>query len=73
MTMTTKGDQRFELRSTDPNRGDTAILVHAQSPEQYREWVDNINNILQSQHDFLKAIQSPIAYQLQQQELSKES
>lgn len=71
MTMTTKGDNRFELRSTDPNRSDTSfVLVQTQSVEQYREWVDNINNILQSQHDFLKAIQSPIAYQ---KELTKES
>lgn len=62
MTMTTKGDNRFELRSTDPNRSEK-WLVQTQSVEQYREWVDNINNILQSQHDFLKAIQSPIAYQ----------
>ncbi|XP_037034473.1 kalirin isoform X5 [Bradysia coprophila] len=63
-------DNRFLLRSTDPQRQELSFVLTTQTQEQYREWVDKITNILQTQHDFLKAIQSPIAYQ---KELTKES
>lgn len=63
-------DNRFLLRSTDPQRQELSFVLTTQSSEQHREWMDTITNILQSQHDFLKAIQSPIAYQM---ELTKES
>lgn len=56
-------DNRFLLRSTDPQRQELCFVLTTQTPEQYREWVDKIDNILDKQHDFLKAIQSPIAYQ----------
>lgn len=39
------------------------------SPLRRQEWVDTITSILQTQRDFLKAIQSPIAYQ---KELTKD-
>lgn len=56
-------DNRFLLRSTDPQRQELCFVLTTQTQEQYREWVDKIDNILDKQHDFLKAIQSPIAYQ----------
>ncbi|OXU29114.1 hypothetical protein TSAR_004898 [Trichomalopsis sarcophagae] len=39
------------------------------NPLRRQEWVDTITSILQTQRDFLKAIQSPIAYQ---KELTKD-
>lgn len=47
-----------------------AFVCHALSPEATNEWVETIKQILQSQRDFLKAIQSPIKYQNEQQRLS---
>lgn len=63
-------DNRFLLRSTDPQRQELCFVLTTQTPEQYREWVDTITEILRIQCDFLKALQSPIAYQ---KELTKES
>lgn len=63
-------ENRLLLRSTDPQRQDISYIIATQSSEQLHEWMDTITNILQTQHDFLKAIQSPIAYQ---KELTKES
>lgn len=63
-------DNRFMLRSTDPQRAELSYILATQSTEQLHEWMNTITNILQSQHDFLKAIQSPIAYQ---KELTKEA
>ncbi|KAJ6643645.1 Kalirin, partial [Pseudolycoriella hygida] len=63
-------DNRFLLRSTDPHREEQSFVLTTQTQEQYREWVDKINRILQKQNDFLAAIQSPIAFQ---KELTKES
>lgn len=63
-------ENRLLLRSTDPQRQDISYVITTQTTEQLHEWMDTITNILQTQHDFLKAIQSPIAYQ---KELTKES
>lgn len=64
-------NNRFLVKSTDPHRSETvSYTCTASTPEQNREWLETIQNILQSQVDFLKAIQSPIAYQ---KELTKES
>lgn len=63
-------ENRFLLRSTDPQRQELSYTLITSTPEQLREWMDTITNILQTQHDFLKAIQSPIQYQ---KELTKES
>lgn len=70
MKMEEMSDNRFMLQSTDPVRHGLSFILTTQSAEQYHEWVDTITNILQTQHDFLKAIQSPIVYQ---KELTKES
>lgn len=56
-------ENRFLLRSTDPQRQEICYVVNATSNEQWREWVDTIKNILQTQYNLLKAIQSPIEYQ----------
>lgn len=70
MVMEEISERQILLRSTDPQRHELSFVLTTQSDEQQHEWVDNIANILQTQHDFLKAIQSPIAYQ---KELTKES
>lgn len=45
------------------------LVLQAQSPEHRQEWVSNIRALLDTQQDFLRAIQSPIAYQ---KELTKD-
>lgn len=55
-------DFGFTLRSTDPRGAPTGIKIKADQ-ETREEWVKMITSILQTQKDFLKAIQSPIAYQ----------
>lgn len=61
----------FILQSTDPHRPQfMGLICQDSSPEYLDKWVTTINNILQTQKDFLKAIQSPIAYQ---KELTKEA
>lgn len=54
---------KFIIRSTDPRKPNLAYVCQASSKENYDEWVSTIRNILQTQKDFLKAIQSPIDYQ----------
>lgn len=57
------GDDFFLLKSIDPNKQNLGFLCQAPTPESLEEWVSRITHILQKQKDFLKAIQSPIAYQ----------
>nr|XP_050856802.1 kalirin isoform X4 [Vespula vulgaris] len=62
---------KFMIRSTDPRKpglGFYCSVVEENGPRR-QEWVDTITDILQTQRDFLKAIQSPIAYQ---KELTKD-
>lgn len=57
--------EKFVIRSTDPltpGLGFTCSVIEDSGPRR-QEWFDTITAILQTQHDFLKAIQSPIAYQ----------
>lgn len=63
--------EKFIIRSTDPRKpglGFSCSAVEENGPRK-QEWVDTITAILQTQRDFLKAIQSPIAYQ---KELTKD-
>ncbi|KYB28884.1 Triple functional domain protein-like Protein [Tribolium castaneum] len=60
----------FVLTSTDPHKPALAICCQAATQELQEQWFSTIKNILQTQRDFLKAIQSPIAYQ---KELTKEA
>ncbi|XP_024083955.1 triple functional domain protein isoform X2 [Cimex lectularius] len=66
---TSDENEPFVVRSTDPNKPGTAYTCLASSVESRAEWVYQLKNILQTQRDFLKAIQSPIAYQ---KELNKD-
>lgn len=63
--------EKFVIRSTDPRKPGLGFScsVSEESGPRRQEWVDTITAILQTQRDFLKAIQSPIAYQ---KELTKD-
>lgn len=63
--------EKFIIRSTDPRKPGLGFCCSAteESGPRRQEWVDTITAILQTQRDFLKAIQSPIAYQ---KELTKD-
>jgi len=54
---------KFILRSTDPRKPNLSYICQSISPERKEEWIKNLQLILQTQKDFLKAIQSPIKYQ----------
>lgn len=52
----------FVLRSTDANKPPLSFFCRA-SDTVKQDWMTTISKILQIQKDFLKALQSPIAYQ----------
>lgn len=56
-------DCKFILRSTDPKKPNLSFVCQASSEDVREEWVTTLLSILQTQKDFLKAIQSPIKYQ----------
>ncbi|KAI5735919.1 hypothetical protein M8J77_024245 [Diaphorina citri] len=60
----------FLLKSIDPKKPALTFLCQAPTEESRSEWLRCLGLILQTQRDFLKAIQSPIAYQ---KELSKDT
>ena len=60
---------KFLLKSKDPNMSEIAFLCQGSNKEVTDVWVTNIRAILDTQLDFLRALQSPIAYQ---KELTKE-
>ncbi|KAL1130551.1 hypothetical protein AAG570_011797 [Ranatra chinensis] len=64
-----EGNEPFLVKSTDPRKPNLAYVCQALSAESRSEWVQNLRTQLQTQRDFLKAIQSPIAYQ---KELTKD-
>ena len=53
-----------------PSGAAAQFVCYGPSSEATAEWVETIKAILQSQRDFLKAIQSPIKYQHEQSRLS---
>lgn len=57
-------DNRLLLRSNDPQRAEISYIITAKTSEQWHELVKNLKKILKTQHDFLDALQSPIAYQM---------
>lgn len=61
-------DCRFIIRSKSPEH-EFAFLVKCETPEERNEWYTAIQNLLETQLDFLRALQSPIAYQ---KELTKD-
>lgn len=60
---------KFMLCSKDPHQEGVSFVIQTPSMEARNEWVCNIRAILETQLDFLRAIQSPIAYQ---KELTKD-
>lgn len=70
MVMEELPEKRLLIRSSDPQRQEVCYIITPQSDEQFQQWMGTITNILQTQQDFVRAIQSPIAYQM---ELTKES
>lgn len=60
---------KFLLKSKDPTQQGLTFVVQGASQEERDEWVANIRAILDTQLDFLRALQSPIAYQ---KELTKD-
>lgn len=63
MSLDVVGENCLVLRSTDPKKPQLGFVCQTESQEQHEQWLSTIQNILQTQKDFLKAIQSPIAYQ----------
>ncbi|PSN40489.1 hypothetical protein C0J52_05229 [Blattella germanica] len=64
---------KFVINSTDPRKPNLSYTCQASSKEKRDEWVSALKSQLQTQKDFLKAIQSPIAWQNEQQgKLKKE-
>lgn len=55
--------RRFLLKSKDPNQENVVFLLQAAWPVERDDWVCNIRSMLECQLDFLRALQSPIAYQ----------
>ncbi|RWS29210.1 triple functional domain protein-like protein [Leptotrombidium deliense] len=60
---------KFILKSKDPQQEGVSFVLQGQSEEEADLWIRNIKAILETQLDFLRALQSPIAYQ---KELTKE-
>ncbi|BFZ15658.1 hypothetical protein BsWGS_18696 [Bradybaena similaris] len=59
---------RFQLTDRTPG-SDVRMIIQANSEENKEAWIKQIRSILDMQGDFLRALQSPIAYQ---KELTKE-
>ncbi|XP_071527234.1 triple functional domain protein isoform X3 [Panulirus ornatus] len=57
---------KFLLKSTDPRKPNLAFVCQGATDDDRNQWVSQIRHLLQTQKDFLKAIQSPIAYQKEQ-------
>ncbi|XP_011475387.2 rho guanine nucleotide exchange factor 25-like isoform X2 [Oryzias latipes] len=56
-------DGRFVLTSRNPDGSVVRFQLQASSPEICRSWVSDVLQILESQRNFLNALQSPIEYQ----------
>ena len=59
---------RFALRSRCPHSGDRMFVCEAPDKERRDMWVAQIKNMLNSQQDFLRALQSPIDFQRRAQQ-----
>ncbi|XP_077574877.1 rho guanine nucleotide exchange factor 25 isoform X2 [Stigmatopora nigra] len=56
-------DARFVLTSRNPDGSLVHFQLLASSPETCRAWVNDVVHILETQRNFLNALQSPIEYQ----------
>ena len=66
---TENNENYFLIRSSDTSKQSIGYVCQANSPELQQKWLTAFSSILQTQKDFLKALQSPIAYQ---KELTKD-
>jgi hypothetical protein len=55
--------RRFILKSRDPNQDNVIYLLQTGCAHDRDDWVASIKSMLECQLDFLRALQSPIAYQ----------
>lgn len=55
--------RRFMLRSRDPSQENVIYLLQTGCAVERDDWVASIKSMLECQLDFLRALQSPIAYQ----------
>lgn len=55
--------RRFMLKSRDPNQDNVIYLLQTGCAQDRDDWVCSIRSMLECQLDFLRALQSPIAYQ----------
>lgn len=53
---------KFVIRSNDPSRTELRIVCQAEAEECKAKWVGIMRRQLQTQMDFLLALQAPIAY-----------
>ncbi len=53
---------KFIIRSNDPAREELRIVCQAEDARNKAEWVGIMKRQLQTQMDFLRALQAPIAY-----------
>jgi len=53
---------QFLIKSNDPARDELKILCQAETEESKKKWLGILKRQLQTQMDFLRALQAPIAY-----------
>ena len=53
---------KFLIKSNDPARDELRILCQAEDEESKKKWLGILKRQLQTQMDFLRALQAPIAY-----------
>ena len=60
------GDKlKFVIRSNDPARDELKVICQAEDSESRQKWLGILRKQLQTQMDFLRALQAPIAYHSQ--------
>lgn len=53
---------KFVIRSNDPAREELRIVCQAEDEDSKNRWIGIMKKQLQTQMDFLRALQAPIAY-----------
>ena len=53
---------KFVIRSNDPARDELKIVCQAEDKDSRLQWIGIMKKQLQTQMDFLRALQAPIAY-----------
>merc|ERR1719412_712893 len=63
---------KFLIKSNDPARDELKILCQAEDEDSKRKWIGILKKQLQTQMDFLRALQAPIAYHNRQSAMAKD-